>query len=304
MYNFNGEWGLVLAGGGGKGAFQIGAFKAIKELIPAINIVGVAGTSVGALNTALYALNNQELAESLWSSIKPEMFLDTELEMFDMKEGVFLREGLINLIDEYVDLNKISKCNIPLYCTTSKYTSETEKHAMYHLVNEQSNDRIKQILLASSAIPFVYEPVMIDGFMHKDGGLCDNRPVWPLYNLGIRQFIVISMDTDSEILDIADFPDAKFLHIRPGRSIGDLLDGTLDFTSKNAKIRMKQGYLDAKRDINAYNGEHLFQDDPELSAQEILDYRQLEFEIQMDGTQSQVDNHMNDLNNLLKKFDI
>lgn len=304
MYNFSGEWGLVLAGGGGKGSFQIGAFKAIKELIPNIKIVGVAGTSVGALNTALFALNDQELAEEVWSNISPEMFLDTELDMFDFKEGIFLRDGLLELIDQYVNLEKISKCNIPLYCTTSKYTSETDKHAMYHLINDMSNDRIKQVLLASSAIPFVYEPVMIDGYMHKDGGLCDNRPVYPLYNLGIRQFIVISMDTDSEITDIAEFPDAKFLHIRPGRSIGQLIDGTLDFTSKNAKIRMKQGYLDARRDINAYNGEKLYQDSPELSAQEIMDYKQLEFEIQMESTQSTVDNHMNDLDNLLKKYNI
>lgn len=303
MYDFSGEWGLVLAGGGGKGAFQIGAFKAIRELIPDINIVGVAGTSVGALNTALFAQNDQQLAEEVWSAINPSMFLSTDLSLFDMKEGLFLRDGLLELIDQYVNLELVSGCRIPLYCTTSIYTNEYDKHAQYHKLNGMSIDRIKQVLLASSALPFVYEPVMIDGYLHKDGGLCDNRPIQPLYNLGIRQFIVISMDVDSEI-NRTGFADAKFLHIRPGRSIGDLVDGTLDFTSKNAILRMRQGYLDARRDISGYSGQDFYQDDPALSEQEKLDYRQLEFEIKMENTQSRVDNHMGDLNNLLKKYDI
>lgn len=303
MYDFNGEWGLVLAGGGGKGAFQIGAFKAIRELIPDINIVGVSGTSVGALNTALFAQYDQQVSEEVWSSITPSMFLSTDLSMFDMKEGLFLRDGLLELIEQYVNLEVVSQCKIPLYCTTSRYVSEFEKYAQYHKLNGMSIDRIKQVLLASSALPFVYEPVMIDGYLHKDGGLCDNRPILPLYELGIRQFIVVSMDVDSEIKR-ERFPDAKFLHIRPGRSIGSLLDGTLDFNARNARFRMRQGYLDARRDITGYSGQDFYQDAPELSQQEMLDYRQLEFEIKMEITQSRVDNHMGDLNNLLKKYDI
>ncbi len=49
-------YGLVLEGGGAKGSYQIGAYKALKEL--GIEIGGVAGTSVGAINSALIIQDN------------------------------------------------------------------------------------------------------------------------------------------------------------------------------------------------------------------------------------------------------
>ena len=48
----NKEYGLVLAGGGTKGAYQVGVWKALKEL--KINIKGIAGASIGSLNGALF----------------------------------------------------------------------------------------------------------------------------------------------------------------------------------------------------------------------------------------------------------
>ena len=53
--DINKEYGLVLEGGGAKGAYQIGAWKALKEA--GIRIKGIAGTSVGALNGALIAMD-------------------------------------------------------------------------------------------------------------------------------------------------------------------------------------------------------------------------------------------------------
>ena len=49
------EWGLVLAGGGGKGAYQAGAFKALWEYGIQDYITAVSGASVGALNAVLFA---------------------------------------------------------------------------------------------------------------------------------------------------------------------------------------------------------------------------------------------------------
>ena len=49
------EYGLVLEGGGAKGAYQIGAWKAMREA--GVKIKGIAGTSVGALNGALICMD-------------------------------------------------------------------------------------------------------------------------------------------------------------------------------------------------------------------------------------------------------
>ena len=46
------EYGLVLAGGGTKEAYQVGVWKALQELN--INVTAIVGTSIGALNGALF----------------------------------------------------------------------------------------------------------------------------------------------------------------------------------------------------------------------------------------------------------
>ena len=61
------EYGLVLEGGGAKGAYQIGAWKALKEA--GVELKGIAGTSVGALNGALICMGDLEKAERLWENI-------------------------------------------------------------------------------------------------------------------------------------------------------------------------------------------------------------------------------------------
>ena len=66
---------LVLGGGGGKGAYQIGVWKALRELGVERNVTAVTGTSVGALNALLFATGNYELAESIWSNLSTEQIL-------------------------------------------------------------------------------------------------------------------------------------------------------------------------------------------------------------------------------------
>ena len=58
------EFGLVLAGGGTKGAYEVGVWKALKELN--INITAIAGTSIGALNAALILQDDFEKIFYVW----------------------------------------------------------------------------------------------------------------------------------------------------------------------------------------------------------------------------------------------
>jgi len=62
------EYGLVLEGGGAKGAYQIGAWKALREA--GVKIKGVAGVSVGSLNGALICMDDLERAEEIWKNIE------------------------------------------------------------------------------------------------------------------------------------------------------------------------------------------------------------------------------------------
>ena len=63
------EYALCLEGGGAKGAYQIGAWRALKEA--GVRINAVAGTSVGALNGALICMGDLETAEDIWKNISP-----------------------------------------------------------------------------------------------------------------------------------------------------------------------------------------------------------------------------------------
>ena len=70
------EYGLVLEGGGAKGSYQIGAWKALKEA--GISIKGVSGASVGALNGALICMDSLELAEYIWENISYSRVMDVD----------------------------------------------------------------------------------------------------------------------------------------------------------------------------------------------------------------------------------
>ena len=68
------RYALALEGGGAKGAYQIGAVKALKEL--GFEFEAVAGTSVGALNGAMIAQGDFDRAYELWENMKPSLVVD------------------------------------------------------------------------------------------------------------------------------------------------------------------------------------------------------------------------------------
>lgn len=65
--------GLVLEGGGVKGAYQVGALLAIREL--GVEFDGVTGTSIGAINGALYLEGGYDKLLDVWKQIKTNTVL-------------------------------------------------------------------------------------------------------------------------------------------------------------------------------------------------------------------------------------
>ena len=96
----NKEYGLVLEGGGAKGAYQIGAWKALKEA--GIHVKGIAGTSVGALNGALIAMDDFEKAERIWETVHYSRVMDVDDELVEQLKTSSLKDiaalGLSELI--------------------------------------------------------------------------------------------------------------------------------------------------------------------------------------------------------------
>lgn len=160
---------------------------------------------------------------------------------------------------------------------------------------------IQDILLASSALPAIYAPVKIGKFLYRDGGITDNLPIEPLYRKGIRNFIVIPLSPATKI-SYDEYPDAEFLVIKPGRSLGDDLTGTLDFTSYGAKIRMKLGYEDAVRTLtylhSPESGQPGFEE--QLTALADEDFRKIILEHGAKQVEKMINNDWKKLKNYLE----
>ena len=81
------EYGIVLEGGGARGAYQIGVWKALREA--GMKIKGVAGTSVGALNGALICMDDLGKAEEIWGNMTYSTVFnvdDSELQNEELKQ--------------------------------------------------------------------------------------------------------------------------------------------------------------------------------------------------------------------------
>ena len=117
------EWGLVLNGGGGKGAYQIGVFKALFEHKICDYITAVSGTSSGALNSALFVHGDIDVAIKAWESISTESFWQISP---DFSEGILTRDGLINIFDEYIDFDKIRMSDRTVYATVTDFGPNDE----------------------------------------------------------------------------------------------------------------------------------------------------------------------------------
>lgn len=280
--------GLVFGGGGGKGAYQIGVWRALHETGIDKKIDSVAGTSIGALNGALFCMGNLSGAEKVWSAISPELILTKQdiqicckcLPQYNestFTDGWFSNAGLKKLIDSAVDFRVLKNGGRDFYVTAAKlqkrplFYNFVKKHSedniftrivslfairffkyqtvpVYFDIRKQKTALIPDILLASSAIPLIFSDITIEGDTYIDGGIEDNVPIAPLYQKGIRKYIVITMEERDKTCT-ACFPDAQIIHINLEGSALQNFTGTLDFNPQNATKRMEQGYQDGMRNI-------------------------------------------------------
>ncbi|MFW6285054.1 MAG: patatin-like phospholipase family protein [Bacillota bacterium] len=256
--------GIALAGGGARGAYQIGALKALKETGYLRNIHAVSGASVGSLNAVFIAMDALDEAESLWLSMDEDTlfstsdtnFIERVLEdKFDLfHKGLYSTEKLEKLIDKYVDYEAVKKSKI--FVATSYVGDEdtsfidlmslnlrnffsAEEYVRYPLLSTMSNDMIKKTLLASCALPVAFKPVKIDGKTYYDGGILDNTPYKPLLDAGCDEIIIIDLFRFN-FRRRRQIEDTRMLYFYPSKSIR----GVMDFSHEQITRRFELGYHD------------------------------------------------------------
>ena len=93
--------GLVLEGGGTKGAYQIGAYKALRDL--GIEFQGVTGTSIGALNGAYIIQNDIEVMEDIWVKYDYTHFMNIDEETYEKYKNMDFTPKNINTVIELIN---------------------------------------------------------------------------------------------------------------------------------------------------------------------------------------------------------
>ncbi len=311
------RWALTLAGGGGKGSYEIGVWQALREIGLEKNLIAVSGSSSGALNAALISLNEFDKAKTIWSSIMPKQFLDINYDTIigpldtlvkrTLTAGLCSRDGLIEIIDKYLNLEQLANARIPAYVSISRYSSDcidclSEKPQVEYIsLSEVSPDDARQFLLASSAMPYIYPPEIIHGNVYRDGGLADNVPIYPMTSVGADNLIVVKLEPDDKVDTSLYSKFKEVVEIVPSREIGDLFDGTLEFTNRNVQFRMLLGYYDTLRifGLRMYRLNGIPLDYAEKKRREDADYEKIVSTLRRNNTVNRMDDTINKLKGIL-----
>ena len=189
---------LVLSGGGGRGAAQLGILRALAER--GLQPDACVGTSVGALNAAVVASHPLPVAldmlERIWASPQTRaVFRSHPLRMVmnRARRQPWLRDDdaigdLVDFSMEMTGMSTFEELPRPLQIVvTDLLTGEPV------LI---SQGRLRDPLRASCAIPFVFRPVQLGDRSYVDGGVTDNCSISTAARMEPEQIIAVDLTAE------------------------------------------------------------------------------------------------------------
>ncbi len=262
-------YGLVLEGGGAKGGYHIGVWKALRELD--IKIGAVTGTSVGALNGAFIAQNKFEEAYELWYNMHPSLVINADSEIYSdlinftihfknwdryydylkklLRDRGLDIEPLKKLIKKYVDEDAIRSSPIDFGLVT---VSLSDRKPVEIFVDEIPAGKLTDYLLASSYLP-AFKSQIIDDKRFIDGGFYDNLPINLIYKRGYKDIIAIDMKSLG-LKRSVKASDINITLITPSGDLGMMLE----FDTEQSRRNILMGYLDTLKAFGKYDGNKYF----------------------------------------------
>jgi NTE family protein len=225
-----------------------------------VKIDYVSGTSMGAIVGSLYAsgYSGKEL-DSIFRSLDFNKLINDDLpraskafyernnseryavtlpfDNFKIKLPSALSRGqnvygLISKLTLHVtDINDFSKLPIPFFCIATN--AETGKEVIL------DKGVLAQAVMASGALPSLFQPVFIDGEMLIDGGVVNNYPIDELREKGID--VIIGVDVQDDLAtrkELTSAPDV-LLQINNFRTINDM-----KLKSKKTDVYIKPNITD------------------------------------------------------------
>lgn len=281
--------GIVFSGGGAKGAYQIGAWKYLHEQELDRKINGVAGASVGALNSLLFAQGDFDKALEVWMSIHTEdltrvdpasifrslcdvlgkvssPLVSAAGALADLSKshktheewlGFFAsQKRLQELIDTFVEPEKVLHSAKLVYSSLCQIPSLQPYYVCWKL--RDSFDDIRDLVLTSAAMPLLYPARYFDKRLCIDGGVVDNLPVAKLADI-YDEVIVVHLSPEWDARECKQWNHsfgklqtsrARLYHVYPSTSQNmSGLSSVLEISPELTQWRIELGYQDAQKQL-------------------------------------------------------
>ena len=254
--------GLVLEGGGVKGAYELGALIALIE--KGYTFHSITGTSIGALNGAVMASQGIEKLAGYWEEAKycPVFDFDDETvarfrqKDFDLdlivatgKKLLSAREIIknsyehtLNFVYNRLSEEEIRSSDIDFGCVTYNIFDMVPFEAMKKDIPQ---GKLIDYIVASACFP-IFPPKQIDGKKFIDGGVYDNMPINLLARTGCREMIVVRTNPETkQPKRRIERDDLDIIYITPSANLGR----AMAFSPERIENLKQLGYADAMRII-------------------------------------------------------
>jgi len=199
---------IVLAGGGSRGAYQIGVWQALRELKVDFDIV--TGTSVGALNGAMMVQGDYEEARELWENLTSSDVVNADFpegppdyEDPDWQTdvwGTFIKKAvqdggldfspLEGLMVQYASEERIRASHIDYGIVTVEYPSMKPNELTRSEIPE---GQLSDYVVASAACFPAFKAKEIGSAKYIDGSYQDYMPVNLAVRMGAEEVVAVDL---------------------------------------------------------------------------------------------------------------
>lgn len=245
---------LVLAGGGARGSYQVGVWRALMELNWHPQII--TGTSVGSLNGAMFVLDLYETARDMWLTIRSRDVMELPEEDADLSAlHQFLRSvvkaggmdvtPLEEIVERVLDEKALRAASTRFGLVTVEQRGLKPRELM---LDEIPEGRVKDYLMASAACFPALRARDIDGVKFLDGGYSDNMPTGLAKRMGAEELVCV--DLEGVGITRPNLTGLPTTMVRSYWELGDILH----FDPDTARRNMELGYYDTLRAFGRIRG--------------------------------------------------
>ena len=210
-----------------KGAYQIGALRALNDFIPLSEVKYMSCASIGVLNGYAYATESLSRAEDMWRD-----FCGKEKRVLITKalRSETLQDSIKNIYAKDTALKS------PFYCSLLDIKN---RHVVYKDLAQVKNEKMPLYLKASVAMPVYNRPVKLDDVSYYDGAMIDNIPVFPLMKHKLDYIICVYFDDVSYKFEKTGFDNKVIKVIFPSEN---MVRQSVVFTNEGIRDMMNKGY--------------------------------------------------------------